>query len=62
MTETTIIKPASKIAGVKEIDAAKTSRIPIKIIPQPMQRKPEWIRMKVPDSARYQEIKSIAGK
>ncbi len=48
-----------KVAGVKEIDAAKTSRIPIKIIPQPMQRKPEWIRMKVPDSARYQEIKSI---
>ncbi len=51
--------PSSKIAGVKERDAEKTSRIPIKIIPQPMQRKPEWIRMKVPDSARYQEIKRI---
>jgi lipoic acid synthetase len=49
----------SKIAGVKEIDSAKTSRIPIKIIPQPMLRKPEWIRMKAPDSARYQEIKKI---
>ncbi|OIR04935.1 lipoyl synthase [mine drainage metagenome] len=48
-----------KIAGVKEIDAAKTSRIPIKIIPQPIQRKPEWIRMKAPDSARYQEIKRV---
>jgi lipoic acid synthetase len=48
-----------KIAGVKEVDAAKTSRIPIKIIPQPIQRKPEWIRMKVPDSKRYQEIKGI---
>lgn len=48
-----------KIAGVKEIDAAKTSRIPIKIIPQPVQRKPEWIRMKVPDSQRYQKIKGI---
>lgn len=48
-----------KVAGVKERDAAKTSRIPIKIIPQPMQRKPDWIRMKVPDSARYQEIKKI---
>jgi len=48
-----------KIAGVKEIDAAKTSRIPIKIIPQPAQRKPEWIRMKAPDSARYQEIKRV---
>ena len=48
-----------KVAGVKEIDAAKTSRIPIKIIPQPAQRKPEWIRMKAPDSARYQEIKRV---
>ncbi|MGB4811667.1 MAG: lipoyl synthase, partial [Methylophilaceae bacterium] len=55
MTEMT----TKKIAGVKEIGAAKTSRIPIKIIPQPTQRKPEWIRMKVPDSKRYQEIKSI---
>lgn len=65
MTEITAIKTTAikssgkKIAGVKEIDAAKTSRIPIKIIPQPMQRKPEWIRMKVPDSVRYQEIKKI---
>lgn len=52
------VKP-TKIAGVKEIDAAKVARIPIKIIPQPVARKPEWIRMKVPDSARYQEIKQI---
>ncbi|PPD11372.1 lipoyl synthase [Methylophilus sp.] len=52
-------RPAKKIAGVKEIDAAKTSRIPIKIVPQPMLRKPEWIRMKVPDSARFQEIKQV---
>ncbi|TFW72617.1 lipoyl synthase [Methylotenera oryzisoli] len=48
-----------KVAGVKEIDAAKTSRIPIKIIPQPVQRKPDWIRMKVPDGERYQEIKRV---
>lgn len=52
------IKP-TKIAGVKEIDAEKVARIPIKIIPQPVARKPDWIRMKVPDSARYQEIKQI---
>lgn len=51
--------PAKKIAGVKEVDAAKTARIPIKIIPQPMLRKPDWIRMKVPDSARFQEIKRV---
>lgn len=60
MTNATPNKVASpKIAGVKEIDAAKTSRIPIKIIPQPIQRKPEWIRMKAPDGARYQEIKRV---
>lgn len=52
-------RPAKKVAGVKEIDAAKTARIPIKIVPQPMLRKPEWIRMKVPNSARFQEIKQI---
>ncbi len=60
MTDMTPNKVTSpKIAGVKEIDAAKTSRIPIKIIPQPIARKPEWIRMKAPDGARYQEIKRI---
>lgn len=60
MTDTADNKaPKQKIAGVKEIDAAKTSRIPIKIIPQPAQRKPEWIRMKAPDSTRYQEIKRV---
>lgn len=52
-------RPTKKVAGVKEIDAAKTARIPIKIVPQPMLRKPEWIRMKVPNSARFQEIKQI---
>ncbi len=55
--ENVSIRPPKKIAGVKEIDAAKTSRIPIKIIPQPTLRKPEWIRMKMPNSQRFQEIK-----
>ena len=54
--------PNRKVAGVKEIDAAKTSRIPIKIIPMPTMRKPDWIRMKVPDSARFQEIKKKIGR
>ena len=48
-----------KVAGVKETGAAKTARIPIKIVPQPAMRKPEWIRMKMPDSVRFQEIKQI---
>ena len=63
MTETVqIIQKVAgfdKKIGVKQIDAEKTARIPIKIIPQPMLRKPEWIRMKVPDSARFQEIKKV---
>ena len=44
---------------LKQRDAAKTARIPIKIVPQPALRKPAWIRMKMPDSARYQEIKQV---
>jgi lipoyl synthase len=64
MTETAItqvkkVAGLDKKIGVKQIDAEKTARIPIKIIPQPMLRKPDWIRMKVPDSARFQEIKKI---
>lgn len=51
--------PTKKLAGVKQIDAEKTARIPIKIMPQPMLRKPEWIRMKVPDNGRFQEIKQV---
>lgn len=51
-------RPPKKIAGVKETSAEKTARIPIKIVPQPVLRKPEWIRMKAPDSARFREIKA----
>ena len=57
MNET--VQSTKKIAGVKQIDAEKTARIPIKIIPLPLLRKPDWIRMKVPDSARFQEIKKV---
>lgn len=56
MTQTST-RPPKKVAGVKEVDAAKTSRIPIKIIPMPVLRKPEWIRMKAPNSERFREIK-----
>lgn len=47
------------MSSTKQRGAEKTARIPIKIVPQPAPRKPEWIRMKVPDSARYHEIKQI---
>jgi lipoyl synthase len=53
------IRPAKKLQGIKEKGALKTARIPIKIVPQPALRKPEWIRMKVPNSERFGEIKSI---
>jgi lipoic acid synthetase len=53
------LKRPSKIAGVKETSEQKTARIPIKIVPQAPMRKPEWIRMKVLDSARFQEIKQV---
>ena len=59
ITNTTIKHPGAKVAGLKETGAAKTARIPIKIVPQPAMRKPEWIRMKVPDSPRFQEIKQV---
>ena len=38
---------------------AKTERIPIKITPEPVQRKPQWIRAKSPNSPRFFEIKQI---
>jgi len=53
------VKRPSKVAGVKESSQEKTARIPIKIVPQAPMRKPEWIRMKVPDSAGFQEIKQV---
>jgi len=38
---------------------AKTARIPIKIAPEPVARKPSWIRAKSPNSPRFFEIKQI---
>ena len=46
--------------GVKEKGALKTARIPIKIVPQEPQRKPEWIRVKAGnDAGRFGEIKRM---
>ena len=52
----------SETSSSRQKGAAKTARIPIKIAPQPGSeklRKPHWIRMKLPDSARFQEIRNI---
>ncbi len=47
-------------AGVKEKGAAKTARIPIKIVPRAPLAKPAWIRVRAatPDS-RFHEVKRI---
>ena len=47
------------VTGEKQTGAAKTARIPIKIIPSAPQRKPDWIRVKAANSPRFQEIKRI---
>lgn len=46
--------------GSKEKGALKTARIPVKIVPQTPQRKPEWIRVKAGnDAGRFGEIKKL---
>ena len=57
LTKISETRRPAKVPGVKETSQEKTARIPIKIVPQPAMRKPEWIRMKVPDGERFQEIK-----
>ena len=39
--------------------AAKTARIPIKIVPAERLRKPDWIRVRFGDTRRFREIKHI---
>jgi len=47
------------MAENRQTGAAKTARIPIKIIPSAPLRKPGWIRAQAPTSAKYQEVKQI---
>ena len=47
------------VPGEKQTGAAKTARIPIKIIPSAPQKKPDWIRVKAASSPRFAEIKRI---
>ena len=49
----------TSVIGIKEKGAAKTARIPIKVIPAIALNKPEWIRMKPPVVSRFREIKNI---
>ena len=46
--------------GVKHRDEAKTSRIPIKIVPlTETLKKPDWIRVKIPTSEKFKEVKNL---
>jgi lipoic acid synthetase len=45
--------------GAKEKGAAKTARIPIKVVPAERLRKPEWIRVRMGDGVRLHEMKRL---
>ena len=50
----------SNAVGEKQKGAAKTARIrPIKIVPAERLKKPDWIRVRLADAPRFQEIKQI---
>ena len=51
--------PTSNAAGVKHTGAAKTARIPIKVVAAERLKKPDWIRVRAPSSPRFNEIKKI---
>jgi lipoic acid synthetase len=59
VSEGTKAQVAGNAAGVKHKAGAKTSRIPIPIVPAERLRKPEWIRVRAPSSPRFYEIKRI---
>ena len=45
--------------GGRQKGAAKTARIPIKIVPAERLKKPDWIRVRFGDNVRFREIKQI---
>jgi lipoic acid synthetase len=49
----------SNSQGVKHKDAAKTARIPIKIIPAQALKKPKWIKVKLVNSSKFNEVKNL---
>jgi lipoyl synthase len=46
-------------AADKQKGAAKTARIPVKVVPAERLKKPEWIRVRLGDGARFHEMKGI---
>src|SRR6476620_9338757 len=60
MSDVRLPDPLANGAGVKHKGDAKTSRIPIKIVPAERLKKPDWIRVKAPaPNSRFFEIKQI---
>jgi len=53
------LTPLANAAGVKHNGAAKTARIPIKVIAAERLKKPDWIRVRASTSPRFNEIKKI---
>ena len=51
-----------KIIQIKEVGREKTARLPIKIIQTDRIKKPSWIKMKLPESAKFHEVKSLLKK
>ena len=45
--------------GDRQKGAAKTARIPIKIVPAERLKKPDWIRVRLGDNVRFRELKQI---
>ena len=45
--------------GEKQKGKAKTARIPIKIVPVEPLKKPDWIRVRLSNNARFHDIKRI---
>jgi len=57
---TPAVAPAPQdITGIKQSGQAKTARIPIKVVAAEPLRKPEWIRVRVSSSPRFQEVKTL---
>ena len=60
MTSTTEPAPPAYDPKAKQKSQAKTSRIPIKVVPAETLKKPPWIRVKAGSpSTRFYEIKPI---
>ena len=58
MSDASVFSP-SNAPGVKHTGAAKTARIPIKVVVTERLPKPPWIRVRAPSSPRFYEIKKI---